>query len=848
MAEIVKFKTEYIENPIGIETQKPRFSWEYGLDKNLTQRNYRILVSSSIDLLKEDKGDKWDSGVINSSKNINIEYQGLPLASSELCYVKVVAETTCGLAESKINTFEMGLFQKDWEISWRTLPYTASGSALAFRRNFTAQNKEIERARAYVCGIGFHEFYINGKHKENGLLNPIVSDYSKVIYYNIYDITVDIKEHNGVGILCGNGWNGYPQVAMVVYLKYKDGTENYIKTKGLERTWKVKKSPIIENTIFDGETYDARLEEEIAGWSEYNPKFGLNTGWYYAVGKLHDPNIEIRSQLLHPIKSVEKIYPISTNFVNGKTILDFGKIITGWCAFTVRGNRDDEVSLRFSEVLFKDGRINPRSMRNAKNTDRYILKGNEKESYCPRFSYRGFRYVELTTSSRVEVVEIYAEKLRTASEKASTFTCSDELLNKLHNISVNTEECNHQSILTDCPQRDERMGWLNDLSCRLFQTVNNFNMELFFNKIEDDIFYSVNEEGAIKDVVPYFGLGNEIADPVSIAPLLIARFAFERYNDLRLVERHYENIKKWVNYLDSKTEDGVLFLGTYGDWVPAIELIHADNPRLNKAFPIPVISTTYLFWYFKELANLAKIVGNNVDCELYSIKAEKTRNLINEKFYNKETHRYCINVQAMNSIALSLGVCDEKEKENILNEIIKDLEGRNFHITCGNQAYRHLFEALSINGRSDVVLKVLKNREYPSWGYMVENGATTVWERWEKEISETEENMHSYCHPMFGGYDYWFFNFFAGIKFLFDESDVQVFSIKPQVILDIPSMQCEFNTLNGKLKVEYKIENKNIIYKLVVPSNTKANVELKNSQKTEIFELKSGEYEFKYEI
>lgn len=848
MAEIVKFKTEYIENPIGIETQTPRFCWEYASESNLVQKSYRILVSSDIESLRKNYGDKWDSGVIRSSRNINVEYRGLPLSSSELCYVKVIAETHSGIVESKINTFEMGLFQKDWEISWRTLPYTACGSALVFRRNFTALPKEVERARAYVCGIGYHEFYINGKRIENGLLNPIVSDVSKVIYYNVYDITDEIREHNGAGILCGNGWNGFPQVAMVVYIKYKDGTEKYIKTKGLERTWKVKQSPIIRNGIFDGETYDARLEEEIAGWSEYNTVFSLNSGWFYAVGKLHDENIEIRSQLLQPIKVVEKLYPISKNIVNGKTILDFGKIITGWCAFTVNGKRGDEVCLKFSEVLFKDGRINPRSMRNAKNTDVYILKGDEKESYRPRFSYRGFRYVELTASQGVEVSEIYAEKLRTDTEKASAFTCADQLLNKLHEISVNTEECNHHSILTDCPQRDERMGWLNDLSCRLYQTVNNFNMELFFNKIEDDVFYSANEQGAIKDVVPYFGLGNEIADPVSIAPLLIARFAFERYDDLRLVEKHYDGIKKWVDYLESRTEDGILTIGTYGDWVPAIELIHADNPRLNKAFPIPVISTVYLFWYYKEFANLAKIIGNDADYRLYSSKAEAERNLINEKFYDKETHSYCINVQAMNSIALSLGICDEEEKKNVLKEIIKDLESRNYHITCGNQAYRHLFEALSVNGRNDIVLKVLRNREYPSWGYMVDNGATTVWERWEKEISETEENMHSYCHPMFGGYDYWFVNHFAGIGFHFNKAGEQSFSIRPQVILDIPSMHCEFNTLNGKLKVGYVIENDNVIYKIVVPSNTRANVELKNADKKETFLLQSGEYQFKYKL
>ena len=284
MCKIISLKTEYSVNPIGIETQTPRFSWEYAQCDNLIQISYRVIVASSAALIEQGKGDKWDSGIILSEKSINVSYEGKQFRSSELCYVKVFAKTTAGDTESDIYTFETGIFEKDRTVAWHSCPLTASGAAMCFRRNFTvpelSEGKTIERARAYVCGLGFHELYINGNKVGSAIANPVISDYNKRVYYNIYDVTPFIvEEKNAIGILAGNGWYGEPKITAELYIAFTDGSEKRIVTNKIERLWKARSSPVISGTIFDGETYDARMEEELKGWSEYNESFGLNNCW-----------------------------------------------------------------------------------------------------------------------------------------------------------------------------------------------------------------------------------------------------------------------------------------------------------------------------------------------------------------------------------------------------------------------------------------------------------------------------------------------------------------------------------------------------------------------------------------
>lgn len=841
MLRLKYVKTEYAVDPIGVETQTPRFSWEYGEEEGLLQESYRVLVASSPELLFEGKADKWDSGRVLSRECVNVAYAGGELKSCELCFVKVLTETTSGRCESGTHTFEMGLFEKDWKIAWRSCPLTASGAAMAFRRNFTlpkgSEGKSVRRARAYVCGLGFHEFYINGQKIGRGVANPVLSDYNKRIYYNIYDVTPYLKEKNAVGILAGNGWFGEPQIAMNLYILFEDGTETFVVTGEHERWWRSRSSPVVSGTIFDGEVYDARIEDDLKGWSEYNEKFGLDNGWYFAVPKKHDKEVRLCSQKIPEIVAERTVNGVALRKTEKGQIYDFGEMLTGREILRVKGARGARVTMRFAEALNEEG-LARGSLRNAINTDVYVLAGREEESYSPHFSYRGFRYVEVAVEGEARVLGISAEVLRTGTARTGRFTCSDETLNRLHEMSVRTEACNHHGILTDCPQRDERMGWLNDLGARLFQTCNNFGMERFFEKISDDIADTMDENGAIKDTAPYY-LGGNVADPVSVAYLLIGKFAYERYGDVGLIERHYDRYVRWVEYLTSRTENGVLSVGLYGDWVPAISVVPYFSRRFNKGFPIPVISTMYLFWHYRLAADLAGTIGRKEEQSRYAALAEKTKKIINERFYDRTRARYCEDVQSGNAVALSLGIAGESERGALLTAVVKDIESRGWHMTCGNQAYRHLIGVLAENGYNETVLRILKNKKYPSWGYMLECGATTVWERWENEISTVEENMHSYCHPMFGSYDYWFYQYLGGIRVREGTPAMYDFIVSPCVMKEIPEVDCSIDTLLGRISVRYRVEGEKAEFEIVVPPNSTAEVLLPGK---EPFVLRSGTY------
>lgn len=836
MLNIETVKTEYRTNPIGIETQKPRFSWAYSEADDLLQKSYRIFVASTPERLEEGRADKWDSGWVRSDCSIHVAYEGRALVSSELCYVKVLAETTAGPAVSGVFTFEMGLFEQDWHAAWRSCPLTAAGAAKIFRRNFKLPQGKIRRARAYVCGLGYHECYVNGKKVSTGLFNPAVTDCDKEVLYNTYDITDCLEEENAIGIWAGNGWFGDPKVMAEIYVLFEDGREVRVFTGPYERCWLTRGSPIVSNTLFDGEVYDARLEEELTGWSQYNRQFGLGNGWYYAVPHPHDPAVHIRSQQIDEIRTQEKVTAVSVCQREGISLFDFGRILTGREVLRVRGERGAKVCIRFAECIDRKGNLDRSSLRNAKNTDVYILAGGEEEFYTPRFSYRGFRFAEVRVEGSAQVLELSAETLRTDSRVAGSFSCSDPFLNELHRLARETESCNHHSILTDCPQRDERMGWLNDLSSRLFQTVNNFGMELFFPKIAQDIDDTMEADGSIKDTAPYY-LGNSPADPVSVAGLLIGKMAYELYGDSRLIEKHYENNRKWVEFLTKQTEGGVLSLGIYGDWCPAISVVPWPSRRANRGFPIAVISTMYLFWHYQIMHSFAKILGRQEDEICFAGLAAETRRVINQKFYNREKACYGEDVQAANAVALSLGIAEDSERPRVLEAILKDLEQRNWHMTCGNQSYRHLIGVLAENGHSDTVLKLLKNREYPGWGYMVACGATTVWERWESQITEESENMHSYCHPMFGSYDYWFFQYLGGIKRQEQTAAMKEFIIEPDILPEVPEVNCRFETLSGLIEVCYKADGDRVDYRFRIPPNTVAVVRLPGEPE---FRLTSG--------
>ncbi|MDR0832438.1 MAG: glycoside hydrolase family 78 protein, partial [Bacillales bacterium] len=545
-----------------------------------------------------------------------------------------------------------------------------------------------------------------------------------------------------------------------------------------------------------GEVYDARLESAWAT-SECTPDW--DNGWMFPIYAPAEKG-KLIPQKIPPIKICQEYQAIQV-FDN---VYDFAHNISGWVQISVRGNKGDRVIIKYAERL-DNNKINQLNLRSAESKDEYILKGEGLEIWHPRFTYHGFQYVEVTLIGEVILQSIIAQHLHTDNKLIGYFETDDEIINKLHEISVITEQNNEHSILTDCPQRDERFGWLNDVSTRVFQAVNNFDMDLLFYKVVRDIKDAQNAEGMISDTCPYY-TGGQPADVTSLSFLLLANEAYIHYGDKKIVEDFYLYHKKWVDYLLTRQKDYIMDYYYYADWVPADKLPNALSDGIY-------ISTAFLFWHLKTLAKLAKYINKRNDNKRYLEIAEKVRVALNKKYYNVETGLYSRGTHAELSFALNLDIVEAKERAKVLDNLIKSINEVGNHLTCGNQGYRHVFEVLCKEGYTDLFLDILKNPEYPGWGFMLKCGATTVWERWEEEMSNL---MDSFDHPMFGAYDQMFYKYLAGINFEGFGCDNII--IRP-ISCRLNYIKASIHTIHGLLSSESKRVGKYINYTITVPSN-----------------------------
>lgn len=482
--------TEYAVNPIDLFTPKPRFSWKFGAYPGFRQKAYRIAVASSREKAERGAYDLWDSGFVAGSRNVAVEYGGRELGSRQEGFWKCFAEDERGeCAESEIASFEIALLSpEDWKGSWQSAPHHFPGCAQYWRCPFVLPEKKIRRARAYVCGLGYHELYLNGAKIGQSVLNPGVTDYSKRVLYCTYDITESLQAgENCIGFILGYGWFGARKLIAQVYIDFADGTETELHTFHHAGLWRVGRGPVLENSVYGGEVYDARLERETEGWCTYPFHADYDNGWVFSICT-DAPAGKLVSQTFEPIEPVADCKGNLVLQEEGRRIYDFSANIAGWVKIVVRGERGAKVTVRHAEILNPGGtELETVNLRTAKATDVYILKGEETEEYEPHFTYHGFRYAELSVEGKAEVLSVTGRFVRTAVKAVSSFSCSDDVINRLHRNAVATEGANIHSILTDCPQRDERFGWLNDITSRVFQEVYNFDMARLYPKIMRDI-------------------------------------------------------------------------------------------------------------------------------------------------------------------------------------------------------------------------------------------------------------------------------------------------------------------------------------------------------------------------
>jgi alpha-L-rhamnosidase len=792
------------------------------------------MVASSREKLDNDAGDVWDSGQVASGESVNVAYAGKPLESSKTYYWKVMWWDNAGQASpsSETATFETGLLREDdWQAKW-------IGGGDLLRTQFTI-DRPLQRARAYVCGLGYYELRINGGKVGDHQLDPGWTDYDKLVLYSSYDITSLLGEGgNVVGVMLGGGRyshkeypdtlpvrftqyeNASPKVILQLNLEFGDGAKK--KTIISDATWKVSSGPIIENDLYDGETYDARLEKE--GWD--SPGYD-DSKWEKAVLAKPPAGRLVSSATLPPIKAIKNVQPLSLNNPRpGVYVYDFGQNFAGWVRLKVSGTRGAEVKLRYAELLDSDGMINQKTLDQAKATDIYILKGESTEIYQPRFTYHGFRYVEVTGFPGTPNLDsIEGVVIHSAVAPVGGFQCSNSLINNIHHNVIWGQLSNLMSIPTDNCQRSERMGWMGDAQLSVEEAVHNFDMAAFYTKWIRDIKEAQKEDGSLPNVVPLYWTMGYPADPAwGTACIVIPWHLYLYYGDRRILEENYPVMKGWVDYLAAETKGHLVPHSDLGDWCPPGHDRPVDDTK-------ELVASWCHYQDAVTLAEIAHIIGKPSEAEKYAHLSAKIKQAFNKEYIREKLSfpdgqstffAYGTGSQTCHILPLYADMVPGDKKEAILKTLLEDIENSHgCHLTTGIVGTRYILDTLTKYGRADLAFKLATQTTYPSWGYMIREGATTLWERWEYLDGA---GMNSHNHIMFGSIDAWFYKVLAGINVDPSHPGFQRFIIKPYIVGDLDHVSASLQTIRGLVSSSWRKEKDSLSLDVVVPVNSQAKV------------------------
>lgn len=689
------------------------------------------------------------------------------------------------------------------------------------RKSFTLA-KEIKRARAYVSGLGCYELTLNGQRVGSNILAPEWTDYNRRIQYQTYDLTPLLKTgENAVGLFLGKAWWGEVLMGQKATLyksdtflalcqievDYKDGSHETVVT---DSTWKKHSGPVLSDSLYHGESYDARAE--LPGWNLP----GFNDQAWTGIENTEKLTAELVSQQCEPIQVTQEIKPVEVKEPSpGVFVFDMGQNMVGWARLKVTGSSGTTVQLRFAEVFKEDGNIYTENYRSARVTDRYTLKGGGEEVWEPRFTYRGFRYVEVTGYPGTPTLDhITGVVFHSNVRQIGQFECSNGLINQIQKNITWSIRGNLHGIPTDCPQRDERLGWAGDAQAIAPTASRNYDMARFFDKWITDMADAQNsEQGWVTDVAPTIGWGT--ASPAwGDAFVIVPWVVYQEYGDTRIIEDHYEAMAKWVTYMEKKSEKGLYKPEhIYGDWIAPVES------------PKPPIGTGYLYRCASLMARMAKVLGKTNDHIHFNALAMKTAAAYNHAYFNLGKAEYEGNTQFANLLPLHFGIVPEDLAPAVAHTIVKDIRGRDFHLSTGILGSSYLMPALSQWSNDEEVLWRLAVQDtYPSWGYMVKKGATSIWELWN---SDTEgPGMNSRNHYALGAVGQWYYQTLAGIDSDPDEPGYKRVNIKPTPLGDLQWAKASIDTRYGVVSSSWRREGEAFLLDIVLPANTHGHIEL----------------------
>jgi alpha-L-rhamnosidase len=889
--EAVNLRCENLSDPV-IDDSIPHLSWEILSEgRGIRQKYYRILVSSSLENLNNDEGDMWDSRKVKSGNSVYVAYEGEKPDSRTKYYWKVKVTTNKGESEwSRPASWTVGLTGKnDWQAKWTGLNKISEKDATTerktrlaaryFRKEFNVP-KKVEKAALYISGLGLYEAYINAGRIGEQVLSPTPTDYSKTVKYNVFDVSKQLTEgNNAIGVVLGNGRFftmrnkgvrnfGFPRMILQIEIKYADGSNQTIIS---DDSWKVTANgPILANNEFDGEEYDAR--KEFAGWN----KAGFDDSEWTPAELVDSPGGQLEAQTNRNIKVMETIRPKSVNEIKpGIFVMDMGQNMVGWLRMKVKGAAGDEVKLRFSETLNDDGMLYTANLRGAAATDKYILKGGESETWSPSFTYHGFRFVEISGFPGKPAVDNF-EGLVVFDEMATTgeFETSNKTINQIYHNARWGIMGNYRGMPTDCPQRDERMGWLGDRAIGSQGESFVFNINNLYAKWLEDIEQAQREDGSVPDVAPNYW--SVYSDNMTWpgAYVIIANMLYDQYGDRAPIENHYESMKKWINYMQEKyLKEGIMTKDTYGDWCmppESPELIHSQDPA--RKTDGAVLSTAFYYRILYILEKFAILLEKESDADAFSQQAEIIKSAFNDKYFNKDTKQYANNTVTSNLLPLCFGMVPDEYKEGVFENIVdKTMNESHGHVSTGLVGIQWLMRGLSEYGRPDIAYKIATNTDYPSWGYMIDKGATTIWELWNGDTANPEMNSGNHV-MLLGDLVVWFYEYLAGIQN--DPNDVGFKEIvmKPYPVEGLDYVKASYKSVHGLIKSEWTKTGGQFTWNISVPCNSTATVYipittdknkvteggekasaakgvkfLRLTDKYRVFRIGSGNYSFKVE-
>jgi alpha-L-rhamnosidase len=840
---VAQLNCEHRENPLGVDVSQPGLDWILeSSQRGDRQTAYQILAASSRSLLDQNKGDVWDSGKVVSDDTIQIRYAGQPLKSAQQIFWKVRVWN----AEDKVSAWSptamwtMGLLNPaDWQAHWIAEPLNVSSVLL--RREFTVK-PGLLRATVFICGLGQYELSANGKKVGDALLAPGWTQYKKTCLYDTLDLTAQLhRGANAVGIILGNGMYritpdkvryvkftqsfGPLQAIAQIRLDYADGTSEAI---GKDARWLAGPSPITFNNIFAGEDFDARLV--LNNWDQAG--FKTDSQWLPAK-ETSGPGGTLKglSCAAPPIRAIETLQPTAARILGTNVVVyDLGQNASQMPRVTMSGTRGSFVRIIPAELLKPDGTVDRASCTQDGVRPawwQYTLRGDGEEIYFPKFFYQGCRYlqVELHAASRggplPKISRLEGVVVHSSAKPIGEFETSNPLFNRIYKLVRWAQRSNMMSLMTDCPHR-EKLGWLEETHLNGPSLRYNFDMAQLLQKTMNDMADAQLENGFVPNIAPeYFMAQSGIDEPFRNSPewggafIMVAWQQYQFDGDIALLERYYEDMKRYVAFLGSTATDHIVTTGL-GDWYDL-----GPKPPWGSQLTPPALTATAFYQHYNWiLARTAELLGKPDEAKQFDELAEQIRAAFNKKFFNAATHQYATGSQCANSLAVVMNLVEPTNREAVINAIVADVRGRGNALTAGDVGYRYLLRALAENGRSDVIFDMNNQSDKPGYGYQLKMGATSLTEKWDASVG----SFGSQNHFMLGQLNEWFFHDLAGIAFDPTQPGFKNIVIRPQPVGDITWVKCAYDSIHGPIALEWHKTDVHFTLHLTIPANTTATV------------------------